>query len=149
MSKKIKIIFLVLVVVVIFVLGYGIVKVVLPNSSISLYGNRLEGAVRIPDARFTKTNELIKESEFVNSVKSYKSGVLIVNIVIDIKKDTNLLSIESMLDKVLELYTEEEKKDYDFQVFVTCKEDTSEDSAYPIIGYKHKTSLSFKWTNNS
>lgn len=149
MSKKIKIIFLVLVVVVIFVLGYGIVKVVLPNSSISLYGNRLEGAIQIPDARFTKTNELIKESEFVNSVKSYKSGVLIVNIVIDIKKDTNLLSIESMLDKVLELYTEEEKKDYDFQVFVTCKEDTSEDSAYPIIGYKHKTSLSFKWTNNS
>ena len=52
-------------------------------------------------------------------------------------------------NKVLELYSDDEKKTYDFQVFVTCKEDTSEDSAYPIIGAKHKTSLSFKWTNNS
>lgn len=149
MSKKLKIVFLVLIVAVIAVLGYGMVKVLLPNSAISLYGNRAEGAVKISDARFTKTNELIKENEFINSVKSYKGGVLIVNIVIDVKKDTNLLSIESMLDKVLALYTEEEKKDYDFQVFVTCKEDTDADSAYPIIGYKHKTGLSFKWTNNS
>lgn len=149
MSKRIKIIFLTLIVIVIGVLGYGIVKVVLPNSAISLYGNRTETAVAIPDDRFTKTNELIKKSNFIRSVNSYKGGVLIVNIIIDVKKDTNLLAIESMLDKVLELYTEQEKNDYDFQVFVTCKEDTNEDSAYPIIGYKHKTGLSFKWTNNS
>ena len=149
MSKKVKIMFLTLIVIVIGVLGYGIVKVVLPNSAISLYGNRLETAIEIPNERFAKTNELIKKSTFIRSANSYKGGVLIVNIIIDVKKDTNLLAIESMLDKVLELYTEEEKKDYDFQVFVTCKEDTNKDSAYPIIGYKHKTGLSFKWTNNS
>ena len=52
------------------VLGYGMVKVLLPNSAISLYGNRAEGAVEIPDARFTKTNELIKENEFIISIIS-------------------------------------------------------------------------------
>ena len=149
MNKKIKIIFVVLALVVIVALTYGIIKVVLPDSSVSLYGNRNENAVTIKDETLNKTVELIKENSFINSANAYVGGVLIVNIIIDVKKDTKLLSVESMLDKVLELYNDDEKKDYDFQVFVTCKEDTSEDSAYPIIGYKHKTSLAFKWTNNS
>lgn len=149
MNKKLKIIFLTVILAVIVALCYGIVKVVLPNSDISLYGNRADGVKEINEVKFTKTTEQIKTNDFIVSAKTYKGGVLIVNIIIDVKKDTNLLSIESMLDKVLELYTEEEKNNYDFQVFVTCKEDTSEDSAYPIIGYKHKTNLSFKWTNNS
>ena len=149
MSKKIKILLLVFVLVLIGVVVFGLVKVVMPDEEISLYGNRQEGVVSIPDARMTETINLIKESEFINSANAYVGGVLIVNIIIDVKKDTKLLLIESMLDKVLELYTDDEKKGYDFQVFVTCKEDTEENSAFPIIGYKHKTSLSFKWTNNS
>ena len=151
MSKKLKMTFLILIVVVIFVLCYGIIKVVLPDSEISLYGNRLEGieGVALTDERFTKTNELIKSNEFINTAKSYSTG-RIVNIIIDVKKDTGLLQIEAMLDKVLELYNEKEQAYYDFQVFVTCEEEKdSEDSAYPIIGSKHKTSLSFKWSNNS
>jgi len=149
MNKKIKIVFIALGVIIIGIMVYGLVKVVLPDSSVSAYGNRKENVAVIPDERFTKTTELIKSNEFINSANAYVGGVLIVNIVIDIKKDTKLLLVESMLDKVLELYTEKEKASYDFQVFVTCKEDTEEDSAYPIIGYKHKTSLAFKWTNNS
>ncbi len=149
MNKKIKILLFVLTIIIIGVIVYGLVKIVLPDSSVSFYGNRQENTVKISDERITQTINLIKENEFINSANAYLGGVLIVNIIIDIKKDTKLLSVESMLDKVLELYTEKEKKDYDFQVFVTCKEDTGEDSAYPIIGYKHKTSLSFKWTNNS
>ena len=148
-KKTLKILIRVAVLIVIGVVVYELVKIVMPDSSVSLYGNRQENTVKISDERINKTVELIKENSFVNSAKAYVGGVLVVNIVIDIKKDTKLLSIESMLDKVLELYTDKEKADYDFQVFVTCNEDTGEDSAYPIIGYKHKTSLAFKWTNNS
>ena len=149
MNKKVKIIITAFVLLIIAVLAYGIVKVVLPDSKISLYGNRQENVSKISNERITSTINLIKESEFINSANAYVGGVLIVNIVIDVKKDTKLLLVESMLDKVLELYTEKEKKDYDFQVFITCKEDTGEDSVYPMIGYKHKTGLAFKWTNNS
>ena len=149
MNKKIKILLFILALVVIGVIVYELVKIVLPDESVSLYGNRQENTVTISNDKINQTIALIKESEFVNTANAYVGGVLIVNIVIDIKKDTKLLTVESMLDKVLELYTDKEKADYDFQVFVTCKEDTSEDSAYPIIGYKHKTSLAFKWTNNS
>ena len=148
MSKKIKILLFVFIIALIGVVTYGVVKVVLPNEEISLYGNRQEGVDPIPAERFDQTISLIKESEFINSANAYAGGVLIVNIIIDVKKDTKLLLIESMLDKVLELYSDSEKQKYDFQVFVTCKEDTEENSAYPIIGYKHKTSLAFKWTNN-
>ena len=150
MSKKIKIVFLSLAVLVILVTSYAIIKVVLPDSNISLYGNRLDQAKKYPisDTKLTATDNKIKESKIINSTKTSVNGA-IIEIIIDVKKDTNLLSIEQMLDKVLELYSDDEKKTYDFQVFVTCKEDTSEDSAYPIIGAKHKTSLSFKWTNNS
>ena len=149
MNKKIKIGLIVLVILIIAVIIYGLIKVIMPDSTISFYGNRQESAVKISDSKIKETVSKIKESEFINSANAYVGGVLIVNIVIDVKKDTKLLLIESMLDKVLELYTDKEKKDYDFQVFVTCKEDTEENSAYPIIGYKHKTSLAFKWTNNS
>jgi len=150
MNKKLlKILVFAIALIVIGVVVYELVKIVLPNQNVSLYGNRQENAVKIPNERFTKTNELIKSNNFINSVNTYEGGVLIVNIIIDVKKDTKLLSIESMLDKVLELYTDKEKEDYDFQVFVTCKEDTTADSVYPIIGYKHKSVLSFKWTNNS
>lgn len=147
--KTIKIIVGVLVLIIIGIVIFGLIKIVLPDSNVSLYGNRQENTVKISNDRLSKTDELIKSNEFINSSKTYVGGVLIVNIIIDVKKDTKLLTIESMLDKVLELYTEKEKSDYDFQVFVTCNDDTSEDSVYPIIGYKHKTSLAFKWTNNS
>lgn len=149
MNKKIKILIFVVALVVIGVVIYELAKIVLPNENVSLYGNRQDTTVKISDSRIRETIDLISTNDFVKSANAYVGGVLIVNIVIDIKKDTKLLSVESMLDKVLELYTDKEKADYDFQVFVTCKEDTSEDSAYPIIGYKHKTSLAFKWTNNS
>ena len=148
-KKTIKIIVGVLVLIIIGIVIFGLIKIVLPDSNVSLYGNRQENTVKISNDRLSKTDELIKSNEFINSSKTYVGGVLIVNIIIDVKKDTKLLTVESMLDKVLELYTEKEKSDYDFQVFVTCNDDTSEDSVYPIIGYKHKTSLAFKWTNNS
>lgn len=148
-KKTIKIIVGVLVLIIIGIVIFGLIKIVLPDSNVSLYGNRQENTVKISNDRLSKTDELIKSNEFINSSKTYVGGVLIVNIIIDVKKDTKLLTIESMLDKVLELYTEKEKSDYDFQIFVTCNDDTSEDSVYPIIGYKHKTSLAFKWTNNS
>lgn len=148
-KRSIKILIFLVSLIVIGLVVYELVKIVLPDSNVSLYGNRQEATVKISDDRINQTTTLIKGNEFINSAKTYIGGVLIVNIVIDVKKDTKLLTIESMLDKVLELYTEKEKADYDFQVFVTCKEDTSEDSAYPIIGYKHKTGLAFKWTNNS
>ena len=150
MNKRLlKILILVLSLVIAGVIIYELVKIIMPDSSVSLYGNRQENTSVIPNTKITATTDLIKGNEFVNSAKTYLGGVLIVNIVIDVKKDTKLLTIESMLDKVLELYSDKEKSEYDFQVFVTCKEDTADDSAYPIIGYKHKTSLAFKWTNNS
>ena len=149
MSKKSKIILLVGGLIVVIVVILALLKVVLPDESISLFGNRKENTVEIEKKKLTEANDLIKKSEFINSSNVYVGGVLIVNVIVDVKKDTKLLKIEQMLDKVLELFSEEEKKDYDFQVFVTCKEDTSEGSAYPIIGYKHKTSVAFKWTNNS
>ena len=150
MNKKIiKIIVALVLLAVIGIVIYELVKIILPDSSVSLYGNRQENTATISHERISKTIGVIKENSFINSANAYVGGVLIVNIVIDVKKDTKLLTIESMLDKVLAVYTDKEKADYDFQVFVTCKEDTGDDSAYPIIGYKHKSSLAFKWTNNS
>ena len=150
MNKKIiKILLALVLLVIIGVVIYELVKIILPDSSVSLYGNRQENTTKISNERLSKTVEVIRENNFINSANAYVGGVLIVNIVIDVKKDTKLLTIESMLDKVLAVYTDKEKADYDFQVFVTCKEDTSEDSVYPIIGYKHKSSLAFKWANNS
>ena len=44
---------------------------------------------------------------------------------------------------MLEKFTDEEKKFYDFQIFINSSE---ESDIYPIIGYKINTVEEFSWT---
>lgn len=145
-KNKVKISVIAAFVIIMLLAVVGIIKILYPDSSKSLYGNRLDGMenVKIEQDRFSRLNQTLKTDE-VNSVKSYLTGK-IVKIFIEVKKDTSILTCENLADKALTLFDDDEKKYYDIEVFATSE--NKEDENYPRIGYKNRSSLKFKWSNN-
>ncbi len=120
---------------------------IFPNSGKSLYGNRLDGIsdVRINDDRKNIIKQRLLDNDNIDKVDLYLKG-RIINILINVTKDVDYINAKSYADNILSEFSNEEKKYYDFQFYISCNEC---DELYPIIGYKHKTSVNFIWTNNS
>lgn len=140
--------FWIIIIIIVLVLGfliYGICSLLLPNSSKDLYGNRLDGIeeVMISNDTISKIKEEIGQISEVNTIEYHLSG-RIANFIIDVKKDTDLISAHGLADKLLPYFEDSQKEYFDIQVLITCKED-SESTLYPMAGYKHKTSVGFKW----
>jgi len=138
----------IIVLIVMVLAALAVKNLVFPNDSLSLYGNRLEGIedVQISDKRFKELTDKLKGNDKVVSVSHDISG-RIINFIIDVKKDTDLITAKSLGDEIIKAFNEKELAFYDLQLFLTCSED-KESELYPTIGYKHKTSVSFKWNTN-
>lgn len=126
----------------------GVMELMYPDTRKDLYGNRLEDIdkVRINQDKLGKIKLNLQATGKVDKVVSDIKG-RIINFIIYIKQDTDLITSKSFGDTILDDFTEEEKEYYDFQIYIIDSSE-KESELYPIIGYKHKTSLSFKWTNN-
>ena len=110
----------------------------------AIYGTRLDGIdkVKITAKQKNDAENLIKGN--VKEVKIRVSG-RIVNAIIDTNKDTSIEDAKSLSGKVLEAFTDNQKKYYDFQFLVKNDENTTQ---YPIIGYRHHTKDSISWTKD-
>lgn len=119
-----------------------VVWTMLPNSSKSLYGDRLDGIddVKIADKDLNKIASELEEIDGVKEVNGDIKGRLInFNVKVD---DSVSSSISDSLEPiVLDGFNKEELEYYDLQIFINEKE-------YSIIGYKHKTNDKFVWSNN-
>lgn len=145
-KNKILVIFIAIFGIVMIFAVIGIVKLLMPNGGTSVYGDRLNG---IDDVQIkTTTIDIIKQgimdSGKVESIEYDLRGKL-MNFIIIVKDTTDKVDATSLTDKILSNLSEEEKKFYDIQVFINS---SSENELYPIIGYKHTTSLNFSWSNN-
>ncbi len=145
-KPKYKIIGLTVFIIIMILAFFGIKELIYPNSSIDLYGNRLEGIdeVSIKADTITNIKELIMRTEKVSKVDYYLTG-RIAKFIIDVKTDTDLIDAKSMTDNIIEKLSEDQLSFYDIEVFITSKE-SIESEIYPIIGAKHKDSLTFIWT---
>lgn len=129
------------VLILIFIFGLVIIKMfIFPSYGVSKYGDRLEGIenVKLNDSRFNDIKDGFDSKSGFNIDKFRLSG-RIVNIYInagDIKKD----EVKSEALRLVNSFSEDEIKFYDFQVFVT-----GEGEEYPIIGYKNKNSEGLHW----
>lgn len=143
--KKNKKVVMIIGIIVIILLGLFLVKILIfPTLGKNRYGNRLDGIEQVSISKDSMTKmeeELEKESE-IESVSTDVKGK-IVNIMMEVKAGTKVEDAKKIADKTLEYFKKEEKEFYDIQVFLT-----SSDENYPYIGYKHKTSKGFMWTNN-
>lgn len=112
-----------------------------------LYGNRLKDIekVAINNKDLQKMGEALKDNDKVLTVDIGIKG-RIINCEITVDEEINLDEAKALPNKLLEQFSDDEKKYYDYQVFLLSKNKESE--IYPKIAYKHNTSDIFYWTNN-
>jgi hypothetical protein len=144
-----------LVEIVIFIIFFGIVIFGLTTFFIlwnagsgNKYGTRLNGIskVELGDKYLNSTMKKIKENEIVSKVNSNITG-RIIKYIITVKNGTDLNKAKELTTVVVESLKEDELEFYDIQVYL-LEEDANEESKYPKIGYKHKSSEAFVWSNN-
>ena len=130
--------------ILIIILGLVIIKVfVFPSYKVSNYGNRLDGIenVKLDKSRFDEVKSKFGSVEGFD-IKEFKLSGKIVNIFVVVNDKVSVDKAKSNCSKLVEGFSEEELKYYDFQVFVTSSD---ENDKYPLIGYKNKKSEGLHW----
>ena len=124
----------------------GIKKLVYPDSSISKYGDRLDG-INDPNIKISKETETEIENMFLNDENvtdfSYSLTGKIIKIFITVKEDTKIDTAKELSDIILRNLTDDQKNFYDISYSIECN---CENELYPIMGSKHRTSDVFSWT---
>ncbi len=112
------------------------------------YGNRLKNVkdLEITNYTVTKLETEMKELENVENVKYNLTGKLI-NVILKVEPSLEKDLAKDYGSKVLEYFSDEEKKNYDIQVYIISTE-RKEESEYPIIGYKKASIEAITWSNN-
>lgn len=132
--------------IILLVLSYIAKQVFFSNASNATYGSRLDG---IKEVKITKDDKesLISKLEDDAAVRKceYSLQGKIVNAIITVNDDVGLDTAKSLASKVLDSFDSDQKKFYDFQVFIKKGNDASD---FPIIGYKQNAKEGFSWTKD-
>lgn len=144
-NKLLSVCIVIFILVMVFAL-VGIFNLLMPNSSKNLYGNRLDGIENVPinETSIDTIKQSLMDTGKIEEVTYNLKGKR-ADFIITVKMDTDKVTAVSLVDKILSNLSEEQKSFYDIQVFIKSNE---ESEIYPIIGYKHTSSLNFTWTNN-
>lgn len=134
-----------IIVILLIVLAFQLKEIFAPEVGSAIYGNRLDGieAVKISKDTLNRIEDNLKE-DGVSKVTSRISGRT-VEIIITVNSDVSIDTAKEYANKTLEPFSEEQKKYYDFQIFVKKDSDSSE---FPIIGYKQKTKDNISWSKD-
>lgn len=144
-KHKSLVIFIAIIVVLIIIVSAVIVTIVSSNDDVNeKYGNRLAGieSVEISDARLETVETKLLENKNANAV-SYNISGRIIKFFIQVKSETDALSVENMLNTILDNFTLEEKDFYDFAAYITNEK---EEELYPMLAYKHHSNQIFTIT---
>ncbi len=110
------------------------------------YGNRLNGVetAQINDTKIGDIKKSIQENELVDSVTMrIKGRIIYVNIYV---KEGKATDAKNVAIKSLDLFSETEKSIYDIS-FAIDRVGDSEDTIFPIMGYKKNDKTIISWTN--
>ena len=120
-------------------------KLFMVDGSKSSYGDRLDGMskVKISEETISKLEDELEKKEEVSKATYRRQGRLIyVDMIVE--NGVNVDISKEIANTILDYFDDKEKKYYDIQIIINEK-DSSKESAYPIIGYKHKTAESIVW----
>jgi hypothetical protein len=138
-KKKVIVTILLLIVFGVFVFAaYKLYEYLTPDTKDSVYGNRCELTEGVEISKERK--DMIKET-----VESYEGMKLsnvdikcnLIDIIVKVDDEITLDTVKEMSDKLLTVFTEEELKYYDLELWVDSNAKESE--VYPVIGTRHKT----------
>ncbi len=149
-KKKVIVGTILLIVFVIFLFsGYKLYKYLTPDTKDSVYGDRCELTDGI-DITSERENMIKDKVESYSGMKLSDVDVKcnLIDIVVVVDDSTTLDTVKEMSAQLLTVFTEEELKYYDIQLFVDSDNEKSE--VYPVIGTRHKTNngdpeSSFVW----
>lgn len=146
-KNKLQIIVIAFILLLVSIIGYLTLQLLRPLADDVFYGNRLDGIskVAIKNDTITALKTKIMTTEIVESFEYFLHGK-IINILIVTKDEVEVTDAKELSTLVLESFSEGEKNYYDIQMFLSSKTETA---GYPAIGYKHRTALTFVWSNNS
>ena len=128
----------------ILILGLIILKILIfPHYRVSKYGDRLDGieSVELDNDRYNDIKNSFEGNENL-TLDSFRLSGKIVNIFISVKGEYKEEDIKAKSMEIINKFSEDERKFYDFQVFVTFDGDRD-----PIIGYKNKNSEGLEWNH--
>ena len=139
--------FTIIMLLVIIILVVSLVRFLIPNTSLDEYGSRLKNIekYKIEENKVSELKDAISQNEGVVSVNYLLTGRLI-DITIVVNDTVERDAARGYAGQILDYFTEEQKGYYDIQVLL--KSDNAESEKYPIMGYKHKSSLTLVWSNN-
>lgn len=146
-KNKFMIIIVCIIILLLILSSSSIIKLFFPNLGVPIYGNRLDiiEEVKISSNRKTEIGNALMLNDFIKSAKVNVSGA-IINIIIDVKEGVDLIEAKNIGVKALLELSDDEKKVYDIQLFITQKEVTDEDDIlFPLIGYKNRLSTGVVW----
>lgn len=131
---------------VIVILLIQVKNIFFPSEKKAIYGDRLKG---IEEVEITK-DEKTKAVNALNEDPSIKNATLrisgkTIEVIITVNDDVDANAAKGFANKPVEQFSDEQKKFYDFQVFI--KKDTQE-SNFPIIGYKQHSKDNFTFTKD-
>ena len=131
--------------VVMAIVGYKVIKVFFPDTKSAIYGDRLDGKVKVEKSVYDAVKAKIAEQEFVKSVKVKENGKTI-NIEVVVQDSTSHDAAKGLSKLVLEHFTDIQVSYYDFQIFISKESETEND--FPIIAYKQHNKSDFSWTKD-
>lgn len=127
------------------VVGLLILKeAMFPAENKAIYGTRTEGRDKVPINKEKKSKVTENFKDISSSVKVRTQG-RIIYIDVKVNGDVSRDTAKDYSNRVLEVFSEEEKKYYDIQILVSNKDNSEQ---FPIIGYKHHTSEGINWTKD-
>lgn len=136
-------------VIIVFILlsftAFKVIEMFFPDQRAAIYGDRLEGKVKVEKTVYDTVKLKISESDKVETVTLTENGKRI-DITITVTSATSKSEAKKLTDNILEPFTESQIGYYDFQVFI--KKENKEENDFPIIGYKHHNSSSFLWSKD-
>lgn len=147
-NHKFEFIILTIALIVIIVFGVFFIKMWFEENE-DVYGDRLKGIekVELSDGYIKDIFELIKKDRTYVENVSYSLEGKLLSFIVEVTNGTDVELSKTLVTSITDNLKEEELAFYDIQVYIKEKEE-KEDSRYPIIGYKHKTSEVFVWSNN-
>ena len=131
--------------VVLTIVGYKVIKVFFPNTKSAIYGDRLDGKVKVDKDVYTAVKAKLAEQEFVKKVNVKENGRTI-NIEVVVQDSTSRDAAKGLSNLILEHFNDNQISYFDFQLFVS-KESESEND-FPIIAYKQHNRSEFSWTKD-
>lgn len=148
-SNRVFVVLMAVVFICAVIVGISLINYFYGGKNSDVYGSRLEG---IEDVEITETRKNDVESKLMTDEQIKTAKIIItgktIYITMEFVSNVSLVEAEGKASIVLDEFSEDEKKFYDFQF--TLKQETSDQGeGFKIAGAKNANGTNIVWTNNN